>query len=283
MAFYAQDLRRYPVLSREDEHEIAVRFAKTGDPNLAARLITANLRLVRKIAAAYRGEGRNLPDLVQEGNVGLIHAVQKYDPHRGVKLSSYAAWWIRAYILKFILSNSRLVRIGTTQTQRRLFFNLGRERAKLEQRLGAVDAKQLAAVFNVSEQEIVEMERRLAARETPLDPPVSREDDWGGRTGDDLVPADARQRPDHQTEAHEFRALLRMRLEEFAETLSGRDIEIFRRRLFSEETATLSEIAEGFRVTRERVRQIEVRLKGRLREYLEASLGDAVRMISSFN
>src|SRR4029077_1367081 len=118
MESYLRDLRHYPVLSSEQQHDTAVLFAKTGDPALAARLVTANLRLVRKIALEYRAEHRNLLDLVQEGNVGLIHAVRKYDPHRGVKLSSYAGWWIRAYILNFILCNSRLVKVGTTQAQR---------------------------------------------------------------------------------------------------------------------------------------------------------------------
>ena len=130
---YLHELRRYPLLTREEEHELAVRFCKQREPALAARLITANLRLVVKIAYEYRRAHRNILDLIQEGNIGLMQAVQKYDPYRGVKLSSYAAWWIRAYILKFILNNWRLVKIGTTQAQRKLFFNLRKEREKLEQ------------------------------------------------------------------------------------------------------------------------------------------------------
>jgi len=272
---YSRDLRRHPLLSREDEHEIAVRFARTGDAALGARLITANLRLVWKIAVEYCGGGRNLTDIVQEGNVGLIHAVRKYDPHRGVKLSSYAAWWIRAYILNFILSNSRLVKIGTTRAQRRLFFRLGKERAKMESSGGVVDARQLATALDVTEKEVVDMEGRLAARETSLDSPVSRRDGPADGTVGDLLSAESRLRPDHQSEARELHELLRLRLEEFAETLSGREIEIFRRRLLSDEAATLSKIAEGFGVTRERVRQIEQRLKDRLRQHLKDSLGDA--------
>ena len=282
MRSYSQDLRRYPVLSREDEHEIAVLFARTGDGTLASRLITANLGLVRKIALEYRGEHRHLPDLVQEGNVGLIHAVRKYDPHRGVKLSSYAAYWIRAYILNFILSNARLVKVGTTQAQRRLFFGLRRERAKMERRGDAVEVKQLAAALNVSEKEVTDMERRLAAYETSLDSPVGRQEEGGTRTYGDLVLADSRLRPDHQSEAEEFGELLRLRLQEFAESLSGRDIEIFRRRLLSEEAATLAEIGERFGISRERVRQIEDQLKKRLRQHLEASLGDAAQIMTSF-
>jgi RNA polymerase sigma-32 factor len=274
---YYQDLRRHPVLSREREHEIAVRFAKTGDSELEAQLINANLRLVVKIAAEYRGERRNLLDLVQEGSLGLIQAVRKYDPNRGVKLSSYAAWWIRAYILKFILSNARLVKIGTTQAQRRLFFGLRKERARMENCGGAVAVKQLAAILNVSEQEVTEMEGRLSAPETSLDAPAWRRDQESARSAGDCIPDDSRMRPDHQSETEEFHSLLRLRLEEFAETLTGRDIEIFRSRLLSEDAATLGEIAGKFRVSRERVRQIEQRLKKRLRQHLEVSLGDAVQ------
>ena len=273
---YCQDLRRHPVLSREREHEIAIRFAKTGESELGAQLINANLRLVVKIATEYRGERRNLLDLVQEGNLGLIQAVHKYDPHRGVKLSSYAAWWIRAYILKFILSNARLVKIGTTQAQRRLFFGLGKERARMESCGAAVAVKQLAGVLNVSEREVTEMEGRLSA-ETSLDAPVWRRNQESAERAGDSMPADSRLRPDHQSETEEFHGLLRLRLEEFAETLTGRDTEIFRSRLLSEEAATLGEIAGKFGVSRERVRQIEQHLKKRLRRHLEVSLGDAVQ------
>src|SRR5262245_64468669 len=123
MAAYMAEIRRIPLLTREEEDALARKFAATGDPELARRLVTANLRLVIKIAHEYRQAHRNLLDLVQEGNIGLMQAVRKYDPYRGVKLSSYAAWWIRAYILKFILNNWRMVKLGTTQAQRRLFFN----------------------------------------------------------------------------------------------------------------------------------------------------------------
>ena len=139
-----------------------------------------------KIAHEYRRAHRNLLDLIQEGNIGLIQAVQKYDPYRGVKLSSYAAWWIRAYILKFILNNWRLVKIGTTQAQRKLFFNLRKEREKLEKLGFEVEAKHLAEALDVTEQEVIEMERRLAASETSLDAPM-RSDEQGGRTQGDFV------------------------------------------------------------------------------------------------
>jgi RNA polymerase sigma-32 factor len=274
---YLHELRRHPLMTREEEHEVAVEFCKSANPALASRLITANLRLVVKIAQEYRRAHRNVLDLIQEGNIGLIHAVHKYDPYRGVKLSSYASWWIRAYILKFILANWRLVKVGTTQAQRKLFFNLRKEREKLEKQGYEVEAKHLAAALDVSEQEVVEMERRLNASETSLDAPM-RSDEQGDRTQGDFVRAAPALRPDVQVESGEFGAILSEKLHAFGATLRDRDLEIFRDRLLNEEPATLVQIAERFGVTRERVRQIEERLKRRLRQYLEGELGDAVQI-----
>jgi RNA polymerase sigma-32 factor len=274
---YLHELRRYPLMTREEEHEVAVQFSKTAEQRLAARLITANLRLVVKIAQEYRRAHRNILDLIQEWNIGLIHAVQKYDPYRGVKLSSYASWWIRAYILKFILANWRLVKVGTTQAQRKLFFNLRKEREKLEKQGFEVEAKHLAAALDVTEQEVIEMERRLNASETSLDAPM-RSDEQGDRTQGDFVRAAPSSRPDLQVEAGEFGSILRDKLHEFGATLRDRDLEIFRDRLLNDEPATLVQIAERFGVTRERVRQIEERLKKRLRQYLMSELGDGVQI-----
>jgi RNA polymerase sigma-32 factor len=264
---YLHELRRYPLMTREEEHETAVQFCTTADSRLACRLITANLRLVVKIAQEYRRAHRNVLDLIQEGNIGLIHAVQKYDPYRGVKLSSYASWWIRAYILKFILANWRLVKVGTTQAQRKLFFNLRKEREKLEKQGFQVEAKHLAAALDVTEQEVIDMERRLTASETSLDAPM-RSDEQGERTQGDFVRASAGMRPDNQVESGEFSEILKAKLHTFGQTLRDRDLDIFRDRLLNEEPATLVQIAEKFGVTRERVRQIEERLKKRLRQYL---------------
>src|SRR5262249_40123220 len=146
--------RRFPLLSREQEHTLAVEYYERRDVVAARKLVEANLRLVVKIAHEYRRAHRTLLDLIQEGNVGLMQAVKKYDPYRGVKLSSYAAWWIRAYILKFILNNWRLVKIGTTQAQRKLFFNLRKEREKLEKEGFVPDTKLLAERLHVTEQEV---------------------------------------------------------------------------------------------------------------------------------
>jgi RNA polymerase sigma-32 factor len=274
---YLQELRRHSLLTREQEHELAVRFSKTGDSLAARRLITANLRLVVKISQEYRRAHKNLLDLIQEGNIGLIQAVQKYDPYRGVKLSSYAAWWIRAYILKFILANWRIVKIGTTQAQRKLFFNLRKEREKLEKAGFEVEARHLAAALDVTEREVVEMERRLGSSETSLDSPV-RGDESGGRTQGDFVPAAAHTRPDVQVEVGEFQELLRQKLETFGASLKDRELDIFRDRLLNDSPATLQEIGEKYGVSRERARQIEERLKKKLRVFLQSHLGDAVQV-----
>ncbi|HEX2657257.1 MAG TPA: RNA polymerase factor sigma-32 [Polyangia bacterium] len=274
LAAYLKQLRGYPLLSREEEHDLAVTFRRTGDLTVAARLVTANLRLVVKLAREHSNAHISLLDLIQEGNLGLITAVQKFDPDRGVKLSSYAAWWIRAFILKFTLSNCRLVRIGTTQVQRKLFFNLGHQRAKLEQSGVHVDTKELAASLDVPESQVIEMEIRLG-EETRLDAPVRGATGGKGLVGD-FVPAPEDQRPDAQMEEGQFRAILRSKLHTFESSLDHRDRDIFQRRLLTDEPVTAVEIAQDFGISRERVRQLEGRLLGRLRRILTDEMGDAV-------
>jgi RNA polymerase sigma-32 factor len=276
MAAYMHDVRRYPLLTPDEEKDLAVRLVEHGDTAAARRLIEANLRLVVKIAYEYRRAHKNLLDLVQEGNIGLIQAVGEFDPYRGVKLSSYAAFWIRAYILKFILNNWRLVKIGTTQAQRKLFFNLRKEREKLEQLGFAPTTALLAEKLDVSEKEVIEMERRLAAPEASLDAPLGGSgDDDGTRTRLDYLPSDD-DRPDRAVAQSEFSTLLRGKLETFAQTLEGREQTIFRERWLTDEPLTLQEIGDRYQVSRERARQLEKRMLDRLKKYLEAELGSAV-------
>src|SRR6187549_2207166 len=211
LAVYMAETRRYPLLTPDEEHDLAVRLVEHGDTTSARKLIEANLRLVVKIAYEYRRAHKNLLDLVQEGNIGLMQAVRKFDPYRGVKLSSYAAFWIRAYILKFILNNWRLVKIGTTQAQRKLFFNLRKEREKLEQ-LGFTPATALLAEkLDVAEKEVIDMERRLSAPEASLDAPMGGGDDDGTRTRLDYIPSET-DRPDRQVAQSEFAQLLKSKL-----------------------------------------------------------------------
>ncbi|HEY5949130.1 MAG TPA: RNA polymerase factor sigma-32 [Kofleriaceae bacterium] len=275
LAVYMQETRRYPLLTPEEEKALATRLVEHGDSAAARRLVEANLRLVVKIAYEYRRAHKNLLDLVQEGNIGLIQAVSKFDPYRGVKLSSYAAFWIRAYILKFILNNWRLVKIGTTQAQRKLFFNLRKEREKLEQLGFAPTTALLAEKLDVSEKEVIEMERRLSAPEASLDAPMGGSDgDEGSRTRLDYLPSD--DRPDRNVAQSEFAELLRGKLEAFASTLEGREQTIFRERWLTDEPLTLQEIGDRYNVSRERARQLEKRMLDRLKKYLENEMGTAV-------
>jgi RNA polymerase sigma-32 factor len=276
MAVYMRETRRYPLLTPDEEKALATRLVEHGDRSAARKLIEANLRLVVKIAYEYRRAHKNLLDLVQEGNIGLIQAVSKFDPYRGVKLSSYAAFWIRAYILKFILNNWRLVKIGTTQAQRKLFFNLRKEREKLEQLGFEPTTKLLAEKLDVPEKEVIDMERRLAGPEASLDAPLgSGNDDEGTRTRMDYLPSEE-VRPDRAVAQSEFSQLLKGKLETFASTLEGREQTIFRERWLTEEPLTLQEIGDRYQVSRERARQLEKRMLDRLKKYLEAELGTSV-------
>jgi RNA polymerase sigma-32 factor len=275
LSLYMSETRRYPLLTPQEEHDLAVKLVEHGDTGAARKLIEANLRLVVKIAYEYRRAHRNLLDLVQEGNIGLIQAVGKFDPYRGVKLSSYAAFWIRAYILKFILNNWRLVKIGTTQAQRKLFFNLRKEREKLEQLGFQPTSALLAEKLDVPEKEVIEMERRLAAPEASLDAPLGSGDDDGARTRLDYLPSED-ERPDRAVAQSEFSQLLRGKLEAFATTLEGREQAIFRERWLTEDPLTLQELGDRYNVSRERARQLEKRMLDRLKKYLEAEMGTAV-------
>ncbi len=278
MTAYQREIQRHPLLSPEETHSLAVEFVKSQNPQLAARLVTANLRLVVKIAYEYRRAYKNIMDLVQEGNIGLMQAVKRYDPYRGVKLSSYAAYWIRAYILRFILNNWRLVKLGTTQAQRKLFFNLRKKKAELIAMGIDPTNAEIAKQLNVAENEVAEMDVRLAASEKSLDAPVG---DADGRSiaKVDLMPSTG-EGPDSLVAHEEIQALLSDKLSAFRETLAGKEKElaIFDQRLVAEDPLTLQELGDKFHISRERVRQLEQRLTGRLREYLKNEMGDAATL-----
>ncbi|MCA9648682.1 MAG: RNA polymerase factor sigma-32 [Myxococcales bacterium] len=277
MAAYMAEVRQHPLLTRDEEYELAVRWVEDGDTEAARKLVTSNLRLVVKIAHEYRRAYQNLLDLVQEGNVGLVKAVQKFDPYRGVKLSTYSGWWIRAYILKYILNNWRLVKIGTTQNQRKLFFNLRKQREALVAAGVDPTPERIAKELDVSPREVREMERRMAAPDVSLDAPLGSDDGDGTRTRLDLIEDDFAD-PEDNVDANEFKSLLQDKLMAFGADLSGRELEIFRDRLLSDEPVTLQDLGTRWGVSRERARQLEKRLVLRLREYLQAELGDAVQI-----
>ena len=270
------DLRRCVPMTRDEEHQCATEYARTRSSLLAARLVAANMRLVMKIAYSYRRRQYDISDLVQEGNLGLLHAVVKYDPDRGVRLCSYAAWWIRAYILKYTIDNWRLVKAGTTETQRRLFFNLRKQRNALERRGIEADSQNLAAALNVKESDVVLMMERTAGTETSLDAPRGPRGNEAWSLADALGDVPGVQ-PDVRLETADFAWQLRGRLKVIEDTLAGRELAIFRRRLLCDEPATLAELAVDFGVSRERARQIEYRLKGRIRQDLTKRAGRRAR------
>ena len=278
---YMAEVARHPLLSREEEHELAVKFQQTHDPEIAYRLVTANLRLVVKIAHEYRRAAFNLLDLIQEGNVGLMHAVQKYDPFRGVKLSSYAAWWIRAYILRYLMDNWRMVKLGTTQAQRKLFFNLRKEQEKLLSQGFEAAPRLLAERLDVSEQDVREMDQRLGNDEFSLDAPIAAGSEDGRQTqGDRLVQAGAP--VDEQLADEELRRIFKEKLAEFGKTLTAeKDRFLFENRIApagDKEPMTLQEVGDEWGVTRERARQLEARLTERLRDYLRRELPDFAQL-----
>jgi RNA polymerase sigma-32 factor len=268
---YMRDVQRYSLLTPEETHELATRYTTTGDVEAAKKLVTSNLRLVVKIAFDYRRAYRNILDLVQEGNIGLMQAVKKYDPNRGVKLSSYAAWWIRAYILRFILNNWRLVKLGTTQAQRKLFFNLKKEKAKLAA-LGIDPTPELIAEkLDVTTEEVVSMDRRLSGAEVSLDAPMSQGSD--GRPTSRVEMMASEQGPiDEALAQGELNEILTEKIHEFGKTLTGKEAIIFKERLVAEEPKTLQELGDVFGVSRERVRQLEKRLQDKIRVYLESQV-----------
>ncbi len=267
---YLAEIRRYPLLSREEEHVLAVRYQETQDVDAAYGLVTANLRLVVMIARKYQFAFRNLLDLIQEGNMGLMEAVKNFDPYRGIRFPSYAVWWIRAYVIRYVMNNWRMVKLGTTQAQRKLFFNLQKEKERLEREGFVAGPKLLAQRLDVKESEVVEMQQRLSARDLSVDTPIEE-----GEPGTIL---DTFASKDGTTEDRfgnaESREMIGRKIREFGATLTGKDKVIFDSRLMAEEPLTLQDIGDQYKISRERVRQIEERIKKKLRAYLLAELKD---------
>jgi len=267
---YLTEIRRYPILTREEEHEIAVRYLETQDVDAAYRLVTANLRLVVMIARKYQHAFRNLLDIIQEGNMGLMEAVKNFDPYRGIRFPSYAVWWIRAYVIRYVMNNWRMVKLGTTQAQRKLFFNLQKEKDRLEREGFVAGPKLLAQRLDVKESEVIEMQQRLAARDLSVDTPLGEGepttilDTLAGRDGAaEQAFGDA-----------ESRDLIARKIREFGATLEGKEKVIFDSRLMAEEPLKLQDIGDQYGISRERVRQIEERIKKKLKAFLLKEVKD---------
>ena len=274
LALYMQSVQRYPLLSKEAEHELALRYFEKNDVDAARHLVTSNLRLVVKIAHDYHQAYKNILDLIQEGNIGLMQAVKKYNPYKGVKLSSYAAWWIRAYMLRSILNNHRLVKVGTTQAQRKIFFNLQKEKARLSAMGIEPTAAKIAERLNVTTKDVISMDTRLTMGDASLDAPVGTSENHSVARVELMPSAD--QNFDDQIADKQLDDQFIHEIHKFGKTLNGKEKTIFEKRLLCEDPQTLQELGTGFGVSRERVRQIEKRLLKKLKEALRNELGDSV-------
>ncbi len=268
---YLVEVRRYPFLSKEEELHLFHEYQVMGSRDAAVKLILSNLRVSVAIASEYGHTSADQMDLIQEGNVGLMQAIKKFDASRNVRFYAYAAWWVRAYILRYLLQSHRLVKIGTTQEQRKLFYNLKKEKAKLEREGFVPDAKLLADRLQVRERDVLEMDQRLGSWELSLDQPISKDKEEG--TFLDFLPAPT-PRVDDTIAKKELMLLFRKKLGEFSKTLDERDEDILRNRLLSETPLTLEEIGRKYSITKERSRQLEARIIKRLREFMKAELQD---------
>jgi RNA polymerase sigma-32 factor len=266
---YLSEVSKYPVLTREEELEISTKVFKEKDRSAAQKLAISNLKLVVKIALEYYNTYLNILDLIQEGNVGLLHAVKKYNPYKGTKFSTYASFWIRAYILKYIMDSWSLVKVGTTQGQRKLFYRLNKEKQRLEAQGIYPAPKLLASTLDVKEEEVEEMQKRLTYTDISLEAPVHDESDDTimdmMRSGENVEEVVAEK---------EKSDILAMKVTEFKKTLNDKEIFIFEQRVMAEEPLTLQEIGARFSISRERVRQIENRVLKKFKERFKGEIED---------
>jgi len=268
---YVVDINRYDVLTPDEEHRLAMKFFEKKDNSAFNKLINSNLRFVVKVAHEYSGYGLPLLDLIQEGNAGLLRALEKFDPHRGFRLISYGVWWIRAYIQNYVMRSWSLVRIGTTQAQRKLFFKLRSERQALERARageeGGSTVIELASRLKVSVQDVEDMNGRLSFRDGSLDSPVAE--------GINLTHVETLRCPEEGPETRyadvERRRLVRRSVNEIMKDFNSRERFIVARRLMTDEPMTLQTIGRRFSISRERVRQIERGVLDKLRNGLKGS------------
>ena len=264
---YLAEVSKHRVLTREEELELAHKIFEGRDRDAAQKLAISNLKLVVKIALEYYNTYLNILDLIQEGNVGLLHAVRKYNPYKGTRFSTYASFWIRAYILKHIMDSWSIVKVGTTQSQRKLFYRLNKEKKKLEA-LGIMPVPQLlASTLDVKTEEVEDMEKRLAYTDTSLDHPLY---DEGEETLLDVL--QGTEDIEEIVTTKEKKEILEQKVAEFKKILNDKELLIFEKRIMAEEPMTLQEIGERFKISRERVRQIETRVLKKFNDKFEADL-----------
>ena len=264
---YMAQIRQFPILSPEEEFELALEYREKGAIEAAHRLITSNLRFVVKVALEYKNYGVKLLDLIQEGNIGLMMAVKKFDPHKGYRFISYAVWWIRAYIQNFIIKSWSLVKIGTTQAQKKLFYKLGKVRRLLEAPQGdhQQSYQEIAKDLGVKEEEIHEMEQRMGRRDVSLDLPFDENQEL---TPLELLSDDSPDQEDMLIRSQDSQ-IQRNEISRALDKLSERERYIITHRIMSDTPLTLREIGDRFHLSRERVRQIEKEALTKLRRDIQ--------------
>ncbi|MFO7666253.1 MAG: RNA polymerase factor sigma-32 [Desulfobacterales bacterium] len=275
---YLMEISNHKLLSRDREYELAVKIFEHDDRDAAYEMVTSNLRLVVKIALEFqRMWMQNLLDLIQEGNIGLMQAVRKFDPYKNVKFSYYASFWIKAYILKFIMDNWRLVKIGTTQGQRKLFFKLKKEKQNLIDQGFDPKPKLLSERLGVTEKEVVDMDQRLDGWDVSLDAPLTDDSD---SEKIEFISYDS-ESAEEKMAKKEMDNLIHSKIEIFRKRMSKRENEIFDLRIFSDDPATLQEIGDRYGISRERVRQIEKNIITKMREFVKEEMPDFVSYIDN--
>lgn len=274
---YVKDIQRYALLTPEEERDLA-NSARDGDRGAAERLVTANLRFVVKVALQYRGYGFRLLDLIQEGNLGLMQAVEKFDPDRGYRLVTYAVHWIRAYIRAYVLKQWSMVRVGTTHAERRLFYRIPKARREIAAQVQGGDPQEVLAALakhlNATEAEVANAEQRIYGRDMSLAAPLQSSD--GDRTLEDVIPDDLARGQDETVIELSEQASLRAAVERAMEGLGDRERYIIRRRFLADEKVTLQEIGDELGLSRERVRQLESAAKVRLERTLRQAAPDLI-------
>jgi RNA polymerase sigma-32 factor len=279
LQLYLLEIKRYKLLTKEEEVELATKVKEHNDPDAAYRLVTSNLRLVVKIAMDFhRYWTKSLLDLIQEGNVGLLQAVKKFDPYRGIKFSYYSSFWIKAYMLKFIMENWKLVKIGTTQTQRKLFFNLAKERDKLIAQGFFPEPKLLAERLDVKEADIEEMTQRLGSGEVSLNAPIGDggKDEYSSFLPDKTIDVDER------LSEVESRTILLEKLEQYRTRLSKKELDIFDNRIMADNPLTLQDFGDKYNISRERVRQIQAKIVNNIKKWLKEEIPDFEEQFGDF-
>jgi len=273
---YLNEIKKFPMLSAEEEYTLATRLRIHGDTDAAHQLVTSHLRLVAKLAMGYKGYGLPITDIMSEGNVGLMQAVQKFDPEKGFRLATYALWWVKAAMQEYILRSWSLVKIGTTAVQKKLFFNLRRAKNQIQAYedgdLNPENLEKISKQLNVPEKEVVNMNRRLSGADPSLNAKISSDD--GSQTEwQDWIEADTPNQEEEYAEKEED-SIRKDLISESLNVLNERELDIVQTRRLSEETTTLEELSEKYDISRERVRQIEVRALEKIKEEIQKLMKD---------